>query len=240
MKDKRLDNLIASRTSLSRRQVTDLIKKGELLVNGEVVLSSKEKVDAENDEIVFCGKRLVYREHTYIMMNKPKGVLSASSDKKAETVVDLVPDELRVNGLFPAGRLDKDTTGFVLLTDDGDFAHKILSPKNHVYKTYIAELEKPISDSEISTLERGITLSDGTVLKECRIKRLSDEKNRIEIEICEGKFHQIKRMLHFVNNEVLVLERVKIGNLTIDNVLKPGECRLLSEDEIRVIRDFDE
>ena len=240
MKDKRLDNLIASSTSLSRSQATALIKKGELLVNGKTVLSAKEKVDAENDEIIFCGKKLVYRKHTYIMMNKPKGVLSASTDKNAKTVVDLVPKELRVSGLFPAGRLDKDTTGFILLTDDGEFAHKILSPKNHVYKTYLAELKKPISENEKTTLERGITLSDGTKLKECTINYVDGEKNRIRIEICEGKFHQIKRMLHFVDNEVLVLERVKIGDLTLDNVLKEGECRLISEDELKFIRDFDE
>ncbi|MBO4338951.1 MAG: rRNA pseudouridine synthase [Clostridia bacterium] len=240
MKNKRLDNLIANETSLSRKQATELIKKGELLVNGKVVLSASEKVDAENDEIVFCGRRLNCAEHVYIMMNKPKGVLSASSDKKAKTVIDLVPDELRRKGLFPAGRLDKDTTGFILLTDDGEFAHKILSPKNHIYKTYVARIRNPITDDEIKTLERGITLSDGTVFKKCKIKILNDEKNLIEIKICEGKFHQIKRMLQFVNNEVLVLERVKMGNLTIDNVLKPGECRLLTDEELKIIRDFDE
>jgi len=240
MKNKRLDNFIASQTSLSRKQATELIKKGELLVNGEVVLSASDKVDPENDEIIFCGKKLCFKEHIYIMMNKPKGVLSASTDKKAKTVVDLVPEELRRDGLFPAGRLDKDTTGFILLTDDGEFAHRILSPKNHIYKTYIADLEKPISESEIDTLEKGITLSDGTFFKECKIKTLDESKKRIEIKICEGKFHQIKRMLAFVENQVIELKRVSLGNLTIDNVLKEGECRLISDEERKRISDFDE
>jgi 16S rRNA pseudouridine516 synthase len=240
MKDKRLDNLIAKATSLSRKQVASLIKKGEALVNGVPVRSASVKVDCENDEIVFCNKKLCYSEHIYIMMNKPGGVLSASADKKAKTVVDLVPENLRRNGLFPAGRLDKDTTGFILLTDDGEFAHKILSPKNHIFKTYRVKTEKPVSDDDIRLLEGGITLSDGKKLKECKIKRLSDKDNLIEIKICEGKYHQIKRMLHFVNNEVLVLERTKMGDLTIDNVLKPGECRLISDEELKLISNFDE
>lgn len=240
MKKQRLDKIIASQTSLSRKEVASLIKKGELLVDDVVVLSSDEKADPEKSEIIFCGNKLGYSEFIYIMMNKPKGVVSASSDKREKTVVDLVPDEIRRDGLFPAGRLDKDTTGFLLLTDDGEFAHKILSPKNHIFKTYIASLEKPISEEEKNTLEKGITLADGTALKECEIKILDGTKTKIEIKICEGKFHQIKRMLHFVNNEVLELERICMGNLSIDPSLKPGECRLISEDEKKLISNFDE
>ncbi len=240
MKNQRLDKIIASQTSLSRKQVASFIKKGELTVDGEVVLSPDAKADPEKSEIIFHGELLDYRKHVYIMMNKPKGVLSASTDKNKKTVVDLVPDELKRDGLFPAGRLDKDTTGFLLLTDDGEFAHKILSPKNHVVKTYRAKIEKPISSSDIKTLEKGITLKDGTSFKECEINTLSDDKTEIEIKICEGKYHQIKRMLAFVNNQVIGLERVSMGNLTIDKVLKEGECRLISEEERKLISDFDE
>ena len=240
MKNQRLDKIIASQTSLSRKQVASFIRKGELTVDGEVVLSADRKADPEKSEIVFCGERLGYKKHIYIMMNKPKGVLSASADKNKKTVVDLVPEELRRDGLFPAGRLDRDTTGFVLITDDGDFAHRILSPKNHIVKTYVAEIEKPISQSEIDTLERGITLSDGTVFKECEIKTLDESKKIIEIKIFEGKYHQIKRMLNFVGNQVVELKRVSMGNLTIDSVLAEGECRLISDEEKKLISDFDE
>lgn len=240
MKNQRLDKIIASQTSLSRKQVASLIKDGELKVDGEIVLSPDAKADPEKSEIVFCGKNIGYKKYIYIMMNKPKGILSASTDKNKKTVIDLVPEELRRDGLFPAGRLDKDTTGFVLITDDGDFAHKILSPKNHIVKTYVATIEKPISESEIDTLERGITLSDGTFFKKCEIKTLDESRKRIEIKICEGKYHQIKRMLGFVGNQVIELKRVSMGNLTIDNVLSEGECRLISDEEKKLISNFDE
>jgi len=240
MKELRLDKIISSQTSLSRKEASDLIKKGCLILNGEAVLSGSVKADPEKDIIVFRGERLFYNEHTYIMMNKPKGVISASTDKNAKTVLDLVPEEMRRDGLFPAGRLDKDTTGFILLTDDGDFAHKILSPKNHVYKTYVAGLEKEISAQDISVLEKGIELSDGTVFQKCSIKLLENNAKRIEIKIREGKYHQIKRMLKFVGNEVVSLERIKMGNLLLDKTLLPGSCRLLTKDEIKLISNFDE
>ena len=240
MSSQRLDKIISSQTSLSRKDAVRKIKDGCLSLNGEIVLSADTKADPEIDEIVFCGERLSYSEHIYIMMNKPKGVVSASTDRRVKTVVDLVPEHLRRASLFPAGRLDKDTTGFVLITDDGEFAHNILSPKKHIFKTYEAKLSSPISDENIKKLENGIILNDGTRLKECFIRVLNDSRTEIEIKICEGKYHQIKRMLFAVDNSVEELKRTALGNLTIDKSLKNGECRLINGEELKLISDFDE
>ena len=167
------------------------------------------------------------------MMNKPKGVISASEDKSVPTVVDLVPDELKRSGLFPAGRLDSDTTGFVLITDDGDFAHRILSPKKHVEKTYHALLERPLSESDIKSFADGIELKDGTLCLESKLRSLGG--SMAEVIIHEGKYHQVKRMFAAVGNKVLELRRVKIGGLSLDESLKEGECREITSDELDAI-----
>ena len=200
----RLDKILAAQGTLSRKDVKEFIKQGRISVNGVVVKKSDTKVDIETDEIIFDGELLSLKKHIYIMMNKPQGVISASDSKDDETVVDLVPDELFRKGLFPAGRLDKDTTGFVLITDDGDFAHRILSPKNHIFKTYLATLEHSLSDSDIKMLENGVTLSDGTTLKEAKVEILEDGENPlVQIQICEGKYHQVKRMFAAAGNKVI-------------------------------------
>lgn len=232
----RLDKILASQGTLSRKDVKEFIKQGRVTVNGIIVKKSDVKVDIENDEILFDGELLSLKKHIYIMMNKPQGVISASDSKDDETVVDLVPDEFFRKGLFPAGRLDKDTTGFVLITDDGDFAHRILSPKNHVFKTYLATLEHSLSDSDIKMLEKGITLADGTTLKEAKVKILEDNGNPlVQIEICEGKYHQVKRMFAAAGNKVVALHRLKMGKLELDLALKPGECREITENELLLI-----
>ena len=170
------------------------------------------------------------------MLNKPQGVVSASDSDKDETVVDLVPDELYRKGLFPAGRLDKDTTGFVLITDDGDFAHRILSPKNHIFKTYIAGLQHELSDDDIKSLENGIILGDGTVLKEAKVEVIKGEdKPFVRIMICEGKYHQVKRMFAATGNKVISLHRSKMGQLQLDDNLKPGECREITPEELILV-----
>ncbi len=228
----RLDRLIASQGQYSRNDVKKLIRQGLVVVNGETVKDSDLQVDCKS-EISICGKPFIYKEHIYIMLNKPQGVVSATDDRTHKTVLDLVPDELKRDGLFPAGRLDADTTGFVLITDDGDFAHKILSPKSHVSKTYIATLADPLSDEDIKILEQGITLKDGYECLPATINRL--EKNIFEIIICEGKYHQIKRMFGAVGNKVLVLKRTKIGGLPLDIDLKEGFCREITQEEIGAI-----
>ena len=229
----RLDKLIASQTGYSRNDVKKLIRDGLVTVDGNKAATSDLQVNPETSEVVVDGVPVRYREHVYIMLNKPEGVVSATDDREHKTVLDLVPKELLRPGLFPAGRLDTDTTGFVLITDDGDFAHRILSPKNHVKKTYIAELAEPITEEDIEKLESGITLKDGFSCLPAEIEVIDDKK--IEIKICEGKYHQIKRMIAATGNHVLVLERTKIGGLTLDIDLLPGKCREITQEELGVI-----
>lgn len=169
------------------------------------------------------------------MLNKPTGVVSASNSDREKTVIDLVPDVLRRDGLFPAGRLDKDTTGFVLITDDGAFAHRILSPKNHIEKTYIATLENPLGDADIAVLETGLQLHDGTRFLPAGIAVLSSDAKAVQVKICEGKYHQIKRMFAAVGNRVTALRRTHMGALELDSALAAGECRELIQAELDLI-----
>ncbi|MBQ3897717.1 MAG: rRNA pseudouridine synthase [Clostridia bacterium] len=229
----RLDRLISSQGRYSRNEVKKLIRDGLVTVNGEKAPTSDIQVDPAVSEVVIAGEPFIYREHVYLMLNKPEGVVSATDDRLHRTVLDLVPPEYSRPGLFPAGRLDADTTGFVLITDDGDFAHRILSPKNHVEKTYIAELADPITDEDVEKLEAGIVLKDGFECLPSKIKVL--EERKIEIKICEGKYHQIKRMLAATGNRVLVLKRTKIGGLPLDIDLLPGKCREITQEELDVI-----
>ena len=232
----RLDKILASQGTLSRRDVKEIIKKGRVTLNGIVVRDSAVKVDLNTDTVAIDGEQIPLKKHIYIMMNKPQGVISASDSESDETVVDLVPDELFRKGLFPAGRLDKDTTGFVLITDDGDFAHKILSPKNHIFKTYLARLQHELTVSDIETLEKGITLADGTILKEAKVEIVENsETPLIKIMICEGKYHQVKRMFAAAGNKVVALHRSKMGNLELDKDLKPGECREITPEELKLL-----
>ncbi len=232
----RLDKILASQGILSRRDVKEIVKKGRVSINGKVVRDSAVKVDSNTDEVAVDGERIILKKHIYIMMNKPQGVISASDSENDETVVDLVPDNLFRKGLFPAGRLDKDTTGFVLITDDGDFAHKILSPKNHIFKTYLARLEHNLTKSDIEKLENGITLQDGTILKEAKVEIVEQgESPLIKIMICEGKYHQVKRMFAATGNKVIALHRSKMGELSLDLSLKPGECREITPEELSKI-----
>ena len=171
-------------------------------------------------------------------MNKPKGVLSASNDKHAKTVIDLLPTEFMRSNLFPAGRLDKDTTGLLIITDDGDFAHRMLSPKKNVYKLYTAKLDGVLTDKQAEILENGIEMKDGTVFKPARV-HFPDLSNKTvaNIEICEGKFHQVKKMFAFVGLTVVELKRLRIGNLWLDENLVEGESKFISEIELNSIFD---
>lgn len=233
----RIDKILASQGTLSRRDVKEIIKKGRVTLNGKVVKDSAVKVDINADTVTVDGTQIVLKKHIYIMMNKPQGVISASDSHDDETVVDLVPDELFRKGLFPAGRLDKDTTGFVLITDDGDFAHKILSPKNHIFKTYLARLQHELTESDIKILENGITLSDGTTLKEAKVEIVEQtETPLVKIMICEGKYHQVKRMFVAAGNKVVALHRSKMGDLELDANLNPGECREITTEELEKIQ----
>ena len=222
---------------MSRNDVRKQIKSKEAYVNGELVTDPAFKADTELDEIVFSGETLHYKEHVYIMLNKPEGVLSAVSDKDCETIIDLLPDSYKKRNMFPCGRLDKDTTGIIILTDDGKLCHDMMSPKKDIYKTYIATLDKE-ADEEYCKKRflSGITISDKGESYRCKkayFEKLSDSD--VRIDICEGRFHQVKKMCLELGYIVKSLKRVKIGNLKLDESLCEGEFRELSDDEISMI-----
>ncbi|MBQ3137846.1 MAG: rRNA pseudouridine synthase [Clostridia bacterium] len=233
----RLDKIIASQGKYSRSEVKKLIKAGLVTLNGEKVKSGDVKADAERDTITVNGEGICYKKHIYIMLNKPQGVVSATDDPFHKTVIDLVPPSLFRQGLFPAGRLDGDTTGFVLITDDGDFAHRILSPKNHIIKTYHATLEHSLTQEDIKKFTEGIELKDGTLCLEAQVKMLTEEPPVAEVKIHEGKYHQVKRMFAALGNRVVALRRVKMGGLDLDENLREGECRELTVKEFEAICD---
>lgn len=229
----RLDKTIASQGQYSRSEVKKLIKGGRITVDGKAVKSSDIKLDPYTAEIKIDGSVLEYKKHIYIMLNKPQGVISATEDASQKTVIDLVPKEMRREGLFPAGRLDGDTVGFVLITDDGDFAHRILSPKNHIMKTYVATLQRPVTDEDILSFKNGIELRDGTLCLEAQVTPLDGRVPMAQIKICEGKYHQVKRMFAALGNKVLQLKRIKMGGLFLDESLKEGQCREITLDELK-------
>ena len=236
MKPERLDKILAAQSTASRSDIKALVRTGAVAVNGVVVKAADTKIDIAKDIVTLRGEPLKLLRHSYIMLNKPAGVVSATRDANEKTVIDLVPESLLRDGLFPAGRLDKDTTGFVLITDDGVFAHKILSPKNHVPKTYIAQLSSPIDDELIAQFEEGFALDLHTSTKPAKVRVLPQGNGSVaEVVLTEGMYHQIKRMFEHFGRTVLQLRRIRIGQLFLDEALSPGECRLLTEDELAQI-----
>lgn len=232
----RLDKLISSQGSYTRKQAQQLIKDGLVKVDGIIVRDRGFHIDPEVNAVTVDGKEFTVEKFVYIMLNKPKGVVSATNDRSQKTVVDLVPDELKKRNLFPAGRLDMTTTGFVLITDDGDFAHRILSPKNHIEKTYEARLAESVSEEQLNMVAQGIVLKDGTECLPAKLRVIEDGANPlVEIKICEGKYHQIKRMFAAAGNGVIELKRTRMGNLDLDETLAEGECRRLTEKEVMQI-----
>ncbi len=237
MAKERLDKLISSQSMMTRSDASKIIKSGSVCVNGTVVKSTSFKADPETDTIKVNGVDFVYKKNIYIMLNKPQGVVSASRDPKEKTVIDLVPDELKRPDLFPAGRLDKDTTGFVLITDDGDYAHNILSPRHHVEKTYLAETDCIIDEEFLVKMRSGMMLGDDQLL-DAKIDLISDENNPVyKIIIREGKYHQIKRMIGATNAVLLSLKRIRMGKLDLDESLAPGECRELTAEETLLVQE---
>lgn len=220
--------------NISRADAKSFVKKGLVTVNGISVKDTGFKADEKSDSIVCNGTELIYNKYVYIMMNKPKGVVSAREDSRDKTVVDILPDSMKRKNLFPAGRLDKDTTGFVLITDDGDFAHKILSPKNHIPKTYIATLDKPFDDTVADRFEKGVVLGDDLCLP-ARISPVDGDYTRARVILRQGMYHQIKRMFKKFGLTVLELERIQMGALPLDKSLKLGECRYLTQEEVKKV-----
>ena len=229
----RLDKFISSQTNYSRKDIKDLVKKKQVLVNGEVVLKSDIKVDNLVDKIVVCGEEIIFKKYVYLMLNKPKGYVSASFDKNDKTVIDLVPDIYKHRNLFPAGRLDKDTTGLMIITDDGEFAHNILAPNKHISKTYNVTIDIDMNEDMVLGFKNGVNLSDG----ECKSASLEiTGKNTGIVILTEGRYHQIKRMFGCFGAKVVELERIKMGNFTLPSNLKLGEVREFTKEELESVR----
>ncbi len=229
MEKQRLDKFLSAQKGFSRSEARNIIRKTGLYVDGISVFDPSFTIDPDSSSVVFKGENIEYKKYIYILMNKPKGVLSASEDKSRKTVVDLVPDELKRRELAPVGRLDKDTTGLILLTDDGVFSHNCISPSKSVQKVYEAVLDGDVTQSMIESFAKGTILADGTVCKRAILERIGENKARIIIT--EGKYHQIKRMFGTVGLGVVDLKRIKIGKLVIPEYLKEGECIELSCEE---------
>lgn len=226
----RLDKLVSLHCNISRKEARQWIKAGRVSQDGQVLRDSGLQIPTGIGELCIDSKPLALEQHVYWMLNKPAGVLSASRDNQQATVLSLLPAEQSRRTLFPVGRLDKDTTGLLLLTDDGDFAHRLLSPRSQVYKTYHVRLGSPLTIRQRKQLEAGIALSDGTQCLPARVEVLADA-DCIALSICEGKYHQIKRMLAACGNRVVALHRHAIGGLVLDASLQIGECRRLSAAE---------
>jgi pseudouridylate synthase len=226
----RLDKFLANSGVGSRKEVKELIKQGLVFVNEERIKSSDKNIDENKDIIKVNNKLITYKKHVYIMLNKPKNVISATDDNKHKTVIDLIKGYDTYN-IFPVGRLDIDTEGLLLLTNDGKLSHNLLSPKKHVEKEYLVKLKENINDHNIHKVENSIELEDGYVCKRAKISKISE--NELTISITEGKFHQVKRMFKAVNNEVIYLKRIRMGNLLLDKNLMLGEYRELSSDELK-------
>ncbi|ABY93089.1 pseudouridine synthase [Thermoanaerobacter sp. X514] len=233
----RIDKLLSNIGIGTRKEVKKFIKEGLVLVNGNTVKDAGLIINTETDEILFDGKKIYYKEFIYIMMNKPEGVISATYDPIEKTVIDLLPQELKARNPFPVGRLDKDTEGLLLITNDGDLAHKLLSPKKNVIKKYYAKILGFVNESDIKAFNEGIVLEDGYKTLPANLEILSSsDVSKVYVYIREGKYHQIKRMFESVGKKVIYLKRLAMGNLTLDENLKPGEWRELSEEELSFLK----
>lgn len=232
----RIDKFLSNMGIATRTESSKAARQGMILVNGVAVKKADIHINPEKDIIVYCGRTIEYRKYTYILMNKPDGVVSATEDGRDKTVIDLLPEELQKLNLFPCGRLDKHTLGLVMLTDDGDLAHRLLSPKHHVKKKYYFESKFPLTDEEIAYLEKGATLEDGYITKPSEIE-LSESWQSGYITLVEGKYHQIKRMLESVDNKITYLERITFGPLVLDENLARGQWRFLTENEIKKLEE---
>ena len=225
----RIDKIIASQGLYSRSDVKYMVNKKRITVDGKVVTSASQKADVDKNEIMLDGKPFVVKKQIYLMLNKPKGYVSATEDKKQQTVLELVPPALKGRDLFPAGRLDKDTTGLMIITDDGVLAHNILSPKKHVQKIYRVELDIPVTEEMQEGFAEGVELNDG-VCKDAKLTILGEKT--AEVTLREGRYHQIKRMFGCYGAKVVELHRIAMGELFLPDDLPEGECRELTEEDL--------
>ena len=225
----RLDKIISATGKKSRREVREMVRQGRVLVDGKPAPAADMKVDPQTAVILLDGEPLGYEKFTYVMLHKPAGVLTATEDRRQETVLDLLPPELRRRALSPVGRLDKDTEGLLLLTNDGQLAHRLLSPKSHVDKVYYARVDGALEPGDIAAFAAGMTLGDGLECLPAGLEILSPTEALVTLR--EGKFHQVKRMLAARGKPVLYLKRLSMGRLRLDPALAPGARRMLTEEE---------
>ena len=234
----RVDKLLSNVGVASRAELKKYCKQGLISVNGKVINNPGVQVDSESDDIRFNGEKIVYREFVYIMLNKPDGYISATFDKYDPIVLDLIDQSYLVFEPFPVGRLDKDTEGLLVLTNDGQLAHRVLSPKKHVPKTYYAKIQGKVTEEDILAFEKGVILDDGYETMPSQLKILkSDDMSEIELTIHEGKFHQVKRMFESVGKKVVYLKRLSMGKLILDENLSLGEYRELTDEEVKLIEE---
>ena len=226
----RLDRFISNQTGLSRNEAKEMLKSLRVCVNGKTEKNYDCKINTDSDMVTLDGEPIEYNQHIYILINKPSGVLTATEDKRQSTVLDLIPQNLKRKKLSPVGRLDKDTTGLLILTDDGNFSHRVISPKSNIEKEYIAELDGDVTDEMVQKFSFGVTLADGTECMPAKLKRVGF--NTASITISEGKYHQIKRMFGTVGLGVNSLKRIRIGNLLLPDNLKTGEFVVLDFDTV--------
>ena len=229
----RMDKFLCEEGLGTRSEVKALLKKGLVTVNGTVCKAPDQKVNPEMDEVIYQGRRLQYQEFFYYMLHKPQGVITATEDKEEHTVMELLGKDFRKD-LFPVGRLDKDTEGLLLVTNDGELAHALLSPKKHVPKTYLVQVPESLDGGQIEALEKGLNIGDDKLTLPAHVEVL--DNTHIYLTICEGRYHQVKRMLSHVGSSVLYLKRVSFGPLKLDDSLPKGSYRALMEEEISALR----
>jgi len=232
----RLDKFLKDIGIASRSELKDIIRSGRVTINGTVCKDAGQHIETEADVIAIDGQPVQYQAYVYLMMNKPKGVITATEDNKIETVIDLLPEKYRRMGVFPVGRLDRDTEGLLLITNNGNLAHNLLSPKKHVVKLYEAVLDRYPGETAIEAFNKGVVISDDFVAMPAVLRFISTEDPVVaQVEVFEGKFHQVKRMFKAVGATVVSLKRLRMGEVALDASLKPGEFRELTEAERKVL-----
>lgn len=234
----RIDKVLSNLGHGTRKEVKGLLKKGKVEIDGVIASDSAMKIDPDKAIIKVSGEEINYRKYIYLIMNKPAGVVSATVDNHDETVIDLLDEQYHSFKPFPIGRLDKDTVGLLLITNDGELNHKLIAPKNHVDKVYYAEINKFIDEKDISTFKNGVVIDDGYKCMPAILEVLNANENGSEVMVTiqEGKFHQVKRMFESVNKKVVFLRRISFGPLKLDESLSEGQYRELSEEEINSLK----
>lgn len=237
-KQVRLDKYLCSCLDITRKEAKEFLKKGKVQVKDQIIKKPEYKIQPETEQVLLDGKKLSYEEFHYLMLHKPAGVVSATKDRQDSTVLDLISESYK-NKLFPVGRLDKDTEGLLLLTDDGELAHNLLSPKKHVKKVYFARVSGCIDKKAVELFSNGISIGNGEVAKpaELKIIEANEKESLVSITITEGKYHQVKRMVKSAGSEVLYLKRLSMGKLVLDENLSLGEYRTLTSEEIRQLKE---